>query len=209
MAAGMSTDADPARLTKGLGERWAIIETSFKFHAACRHTHLAADALLAVTAEHGLKPDEIERVTAHVHQGAIDVLSAVVSPSTVRQAKFYMGTVLGLAAHHGCAGALEFEHGYAVPSVVDFRDRVEMVIDEEVDRAYSERWIGKVTVLTRDGRELGGRVDEPKGEPECRSVPRFDLGKPDEDIDLRHAAFGFPHANKDPYTTAARRRTHR
>ncbi len=39
MAAGMSTDADPARLTDRLGERWALAETSFKWHAACRHTH--------------------------------------------------------------------------------------------------------------------------------------------------------------------------
>src|SRR4029079_6484664 len=45
MAAGMSSDADPARLTDRLGERWALAETSFKFHASCRHTHPAADAL--------------------------------------------------------------------------------------------------------------------------------------------------------------------
>src|SRR5665647_1377425 len=46
MAAGMSTDANPARLTDALGTRWATIETSFKYHASCRHTHPAADALL-------------------------------------------------------------------------------------------------------------------------------------------------------------------
>jgi 2-methylcitrate dehydratase PrpD len=45
MAAGMSSDADPSRLTDRLGERWALTETSFKFHASCRHTHPAADAL--------------------------------------------------------------------------------------------------------------------------------------------------------------------
>src|ERR1700731_2781942 len=61
MAAGMSTDADPARLTDRLGERWALTETSFKYHAACRHTHPAADALLAVMAEHGLQPQDIDR----------------------------------------------------------------------------------------------------------------------------------------------------
>jgi IS605 OrfB family transposase len=45
MAAGMSTDADPRKLAIGLGQRWTILETSFKFHASCRHTHPAADAL--------------------------------------------------------------------------------------------------------------------------------------------------------------------
>ncbi len=38
MAAGMSTDADPAKLVSQLGDRWALTETSFKFHACCRHT---------------------------------------------------------------------------------------------------------------------------------------------------------------------------
>ncbi|CAN7360168.1 MmgE/PrpD family protein [Caballeronia sp. LjRoot34] len=165
MAAGMSTDADPSRLTDRLGERWALTETSFKYHAACRHTHPAADALLAVMAEHGLKPQDIERVTARVHQGAIDVLGAVTVPTTVHQAKFNMGTVLALVAYHGYAGVTEFEEGYAATKVAAFRDKVEMVFDEEVDLAYPARWIGKVTVHTRDGRELTGRVDEPKGDP--------------------------------------------
>jgi len=165
MAAGMSTDADPARLTDRLGVRWALTETSFKYHAACRHTHPAADALLAVMAEHGLKPQDIERVTARVHQGAIDVLGAVTVPTTVHQAKFHMGTVLALVAYHGYAGVTEFEEGYASTAVAAFRSKVEMVFDEEVDRAYPARWIGKVTVRTLDGRELTGRVDEPKGDP--------------------------------------------
>ena len=38
MAAGMSRDADPAKLTDRLGDRWALTETSFKYHASCRHT---------------------------------------------------------------------------------------------------------------------------------------------------------------------------
>ena len=59
MAAGMSSDADPSRLTDRLGERWALAETSFKFHASCRHTHPAADALLKVVTEHELAPDAI------------------------------------------------------------------------------------------------------------------------------------------------------
>ncbi|MEO6321995.1 MAG: MmgE/PrpD family protein, partial [Polaromonas sp.] len=39
------------------------------------------------------------------------------------------------------------------------------VLDPEVDAAYPQRWIGKVTVQTTDGRSLQGRVDEPKGDP--------------------------------------------
>lgn len=175
MAAGMSSDADPAKLVDRLGERWATIETSFKYHAACRHTHPAADALLAVIAEHRLAPDDIASVTAHVHQGAIDVLGSVVVPRTVHQAKFNMGTVLGLVTYRGYAGVNEFEHGYAENEIAAFRERVRMEFDDEVDRAYPARWIGKVTVTTRDGRTLHGRVDEPKGDP-GNTLTREEIG---------------------------------
>ncbi|AKP90321.1 hypothetical protein LMG7053_01177 [Achromobacter ruhlandii] len=165
MAAGMSSDADPARLTDRLGTRWALAETSFKFHASCRHTHPAADALQQVLREHKLAESDIARVVAHVHQGAIDVLGPVVDPRTVHQSKFSMGTVLGLIARQGRAGLPEFDAALDDPAVADFRGRVTMELDPEVDGAYPQRWIGKVTVHTRDGRVLHGRVDEPKGDP--------------------------------------------
>ena len=165
MGAGMSRDADPARLTDRLGQRWATIETSFKFHASCRHTHPAADALQHAMREHKLKASDITEVITHVHQGAIDVLGRVIAPETVHQAKFSMGTVLGIIALHDKAGVSEFERLYLDPAVADFRVRVKMALDEEVDGAYPERWIGKVTIHTRDGRVVHGRVDEPKGDP--------------------------------------------
>jgi 2-methylcitrate dehydratase PrpD len=165
MAAGMSSDADPARLVDALGTRWAIAETSFKYHASCRHTHPAADALLSVLVKEKLAASDVAAVTAHVHQGAIDVLGAVEVPRTVHQAKFDMGTVLGLVATRGYAGVEEFERDFAAPDVAAFRERVSMALDEEVDRAYPRRWIGKVSVTARDGRVYSGRVDEPKGDP--------------------------------------------
>ncbi len=165
MAAGMSSDADPEKLTDGLGTRWATAETSFKYHSSCRHTHPAADALQKAMRENGLKAGDIERVVTRVHQGAIDVLGPVTHPATVHQAKFSMGTTLGLIAVFGKAGMIEFDQGFHQPDVIDFRDRVTMELDGEVDTAYPARWIGKATVITRDGRVIDARVDEPKGDP--------------------------------------------
>jgi 2-methylcitrate dehydratase PrpD len=165
MAAGMSSDADPARLTDQLGTRWTVLETSFKFHASCRHTHPAADALQALMREHGLQADDIASVVARVHQGAIDVLGPVVDPATVHQSKFSMGTVLALIALHQRAGLADFDAGLEDEAVKRFRERVTMELDDEVDTAYPARWIGKVRVRTVDGRQIDARVDEPKGDP--------------------------------------------
>jgi 2-methylcitrate dehydratase PrpD len=161
----MSSDADPKKLTDGLGSRWTVSETSFKYHAACRHTHPAADALQQVMQAHGLKAGDVRKVTALVHQAAIDVLGPVVDPQTVHQSKFNMGTVLALVAVLGRAGLAEFDASFRAPEVIALRDKVVMELDPEVDGAYPARWIGKVRVETNDGRVLQGRVDEPKGDP--------------------------------------------
>ncbi|KQV84790.1 2-methylcitrate dehydratase [Massilia sp. Root351] len=184
MGAGMTRDADPAKLIDRLGFRWTLAETSFKFHASCRHTHPAADALQQVMRGHGLAPDQIARVDCHVHQGAIDVLGPVVDPQTVHQAKFSMGTVLGLIAEFGSAGLTEFDASFNTQRVAEFRGKVHMMLDKEVDQAYPARWIGKVTVSTTDGRTLHGRVDEPKGDP-GNTLSRTEL----EDKAARLAAF--------------------
>lgn len=166
MAAGMSNDADPSRLTDGLGTRWALLETSFKYHASCRHTHPAADALLTLMRDEGLRADDITRVRARVHQSAIDVLGPVTDPRTIHQSKFSMGFVLAVAATRGHAGVTDFtDDALADPAIRAFHDRVEMVLDPEIDAAYPHQWIGLVEVETADGRTLTSRVDVPKGDP--------------------------------------------
>ncbi|MNT85861.1 MmgE/PrpD family protein [compost metagenome] len=62
-----------------------------------------------------------------------------------------------------------------------------MVLDSEVDAAYPQCWIGKVTVETTDGRRLQGRVDEPKGDP-GNTLSREEI----TDKALRLAAYGNP-----------------
>lgn len=185
LGVGMSSDADPSRLTDGLGTRWTLAETSFKYHASCRHTHPAADALLQVMTQNGLGPADVSHVTTHVHQGAIDVLGRVDVPATVHQGKFSMGTVLGLIAVHGRAGLGEFDRDFLAPEVSAFREKVSMKLDAEVDAAYPARWIGKVSVRTVDGRTLHGRVDEPKGDP-GNSLSRVEI----EDKMRRLAHYG-------------------
>jgi len=167
MAAGMSEDADARWLTDGLGTRWALAETSFKFHASCRHTHPAADALLELMQQHGMKAAEISRIVAHVHQGALDVLGPVTDPQSIHQSKFSMGFVLAQIAVHGRAGLADFtEAALRDPQLRAIHDKVSMVLDPEIDRAYPRRWMGRVVVTTVDGRELEQRISSPKGDPD-------------------------------------------
>ena len=115
--------------------------------------------------EHHLAASDLRAVTARVHQAAIDVLGPVTDPQTVHQAKFSMGTVLGLIAVHGRAGLTEFDTNWRDAPVRAVHDKVTMQLDPEVDGAYPARWIGKVVVETMDGRRFDATVLEPKGDP--------------------------------------------
>jgi 2-methylcitrate dehydratase PrpD len=185
MAAGMSSDSDVRCLTDRLGTRWATAETSFKYHASCRHTHPSADALLALMHEHKLKADDIASVTAHVHQGALDVLGPVTDPQTLHQSKFSMGFVLALIANRSRAGLADFTHeALQDPKLRAFHDKVTMALDPEIDQAYPKRWLGRVSVTTRDGRAFEQRIASPKGDPD-NVLTRAEL----EDKALRLAAY--------------------
>src|SRR3546814_18739491 len=98
--------------------------------------------------KNGLGFDDIGSVTAHVHQGAIDVLGPVTNPVTVHQSTFSMGTVLGLIARYGHAGLPEFDSALSDPAIADFLQRVGMVLDSAVHAAYPRQWTGQETVCT-------------------------------------------------------------
>lgn len=195
MAAGMSSDPQLEKLTTGLGEQWAVLETSFKFHASCRHTHPAADALLEAIETHNIAVSDITHVRAHVHQAAIDVLGPVVDPNTVHQAKFSMGFVLSLIALFRRAGVSEFTDDALQDSAIrSFMERVEMVLDPEIDTAYPERWLGRVEIQLTNGQIIDSRVPVPKGDPDntlrrdeietkVRTLAAFQDGSTPDEID--------------------------
>lgn len=166
MANAFSQAPQAEKLTDRLGERWALLETSFKYHASCRHTHPAADALWHIMQNEGLAADDIAAVQTFVHQAAIDVLGAVDKPQTVHQSKFSMGTVLGVLAYNGFAGLDEFERALGDERIDAFRQKVSMTLDPEVDAAYPDKWFGKVKLSTHDGRTFEAFISDPKGDPD-------------------------------------------
>jgi 2-methylcitrate dehydratase PrpD len=167
MAAGMLGEGDISHLTDRLGARWALTETSFKFHASCRHTHPAADALLEICTEHDLDYGEIEYIHAYVYQAAWDVLGSVVVPETIHQSKFSMGFVLALIARYRSAGVTDFsEQALKDPQNTALRERVTMIVDSEIDQQYPDKWGARVEVKLRSGELLSAFTDTPKGDPE-------------------------------------------
>lgn len=165
MAASMAEDIYPSALDEELGQRWTVMETSFKWHAACRHTHPSVDGLLSIMLKNNIKFEDIERVECGVYKAAKEILS-LGGVETVHQSKFSMGFVLAVAARYGRAGITDFtEDKLKDVELLDFMQKVEMVLDKEIDDVFPKEWMARVMVITKDGRKVEEKVETPKGDP--------------------------------------------
>lgn len=167
----------PEAIDQNLGKDFAVVASSFKWHASCRHTHPSVDALLSLMQEHGLKFDDIESVVARTYQAALDVLGLGGRGETVHQSKFTMGFVLAVAAKNGQAMITDFtEEGLHDSALRDFQDRVTMEYDAEIDSKFPEEWQGTVVVTCKSGQKITKSVEYLKGDPQIpltRSVITF------------------------------------
>jgi 2-methylcitrate dehydratase PrpD len=164
MAAYMCDDTYPDALDQNLGKRWTVLQTSFKWHASCRHTHPSVDGLLELMTRHNIQFDDIQQVQCGVYQAAIDVLGDGVE--TVHQSKFSMGFVLAVAAKYGRAGITDFtEAKLKEKDLLEFMTKVEMILDDEINAAFPKEWMAVVRVTMTDGRKFETKMETPKGDP--------------------------------------------
>ncbi|KAF2158370.1 hypothetical protein M409DRAFT_38284 [Zasmidium cellare ATCC 36951] len=160
-------NARPEFLDSKLGQKWAVMESSFKWHASCRHTHAAIDAFLALIEEFSIGWGDIEQVKAYTYDLAISIMSLSEKAETVHQSKFSMGFVLAVAAKHGQAMITDFtEQALEDTELRDFQRRVEMVLDAEIDSLFPEHWTSRIEVTTKTGSVFSKSVDAAKGDPQ-------------------------------------------
>ncbi|TXT15539.1 hypothetical protein VHUM_00042 [Vanrija humicola] len=171
------SSADATRLLPVPG-KFQIDDSSFKFHASCRHTHPSADGLLALMEAHDLAAEDIERVDCHVHQEALNVLGPAEAAASVHQSKFSMGFVLGVLANGRSAQLADFTDArLSDPAVRAFQKKVHMHLDDKVSAAFPAKWTARVVVTTTDGRVLEQDVQTPKGDPGNSLTDAEFLGK--------------------------------
>lgn len=158
---------DPDAINQKLGVDFAVLSSSFKWHASCRHTHPSVDALLNLMQRHSITFDDIDSVVARTYQAALNVLGLSGSGETVHQSKFSMGFVLAVAAKNGQAMISDFtEEALKDSSLRDFQKRVTMEFDPDIDREFPEKWQGTVIVTCNSGETFSESVQYAKGDPE-------------------------------------------
>ncbi|KAJ5833051.1 hypothetical protein N7474_001362 [Penicillium riverlandense] len=157
----------PEAIDQNLGEDFAVLRSSFKWHASCRHTHPSVDALLNLMEKNNVTFDDIESVVSRTYQAAINVLGMGGPGETVHQSKFSMGFVLAVAAKKGHALITDFtEADLHDASLREFQKRVTMELDADIDASFPLKWRGLVIVTTKSGQTFTESVEFAKGDPE-------------------------------------------
>ena len=164
-------DGDPARIGSFDGS-WQALDpgVAVKKYPCCNRGHRAADAILALVAEHGFGPADVERIEVRMRCEA-DAACRVgpmtfPRPRNGLEAKFSMPYVVA-AAVAGRELVIGTFHDDSVrrPAVTRLLGRVQPVSDERRSGADPEANYVEVVVSLRDGRELARQVRFSRGDP--------------------------------------------
>ena len=158
------SDAGAAELLRGLGSDWRAQETSFKPHACCGSLHAHVDAALELRRD--WSPDRPVRV------GLPQVVQVQCGypyeSGSVLNAQMSARYCVAVALLDGQALPAQFTaERIADPAVTRLAQRIELVVDEELDGLYPTHFCGWVEVAPhREGRpaERVFRKD-PSGNP--------------------------------------------
>jgi 2-methylcitrate dehydratase PrpD len=162
----MSEQFDVTRITEGLGERFKIIENSFKIHSSCRHTHPAIDLILEIQKELSLSVHDVDHIQVKAYQVALTITDNP-NPTTVYEAKFSLQFCTALAFVKQRAGLSEFtEQSITDSTIIGLMGKVAVSVDPEVNASYPKRWGTVVEIVLNTGERIHKQTDYPKGDPE-------------------------------------------
>lgn len=158
---------DLERIVGGLGERLEILQVSVKLYPCCRTLHGPIDAILKLKEIRHLRPQEVKRISVRTYEVAIDQCGYTHEPTTSVDAQFSMPYTLSVALIDGRVGQAQFlADRMRDREVLSLAQKVEMIIDEGIDRLYPEKWSAIIEVETQAGEKYTERVDSAKGDPD-------------------------------------------
>lgn len=162
---------DAEKVRKDLGQRWELLNLSYKPYPCCRDVHTAADAAILARARAQRPASDIEEirvgVTAPGYQMVCVPEAVRAAPRTIVEAQFSIPYAVAATWIDGTLGMSHFtDEGLRRADILDLTARVRPYVDHEMDREWSRVVTpAAMTVRFRDGQTIETRVDYPKGHP--------------------------------------------
>jgi 2-methylcitrate dehydratase PrpD len=151
----------PEELVRGLGVKFEILETSIKQFCVGSPVQAPLEALLAIMAEHPVRPEDVERVVVRVPaQRAATVNDRAISDINLQHllaVAVVFGKVTFAAAHA--------ESLWNLASVRNLRARIELIGDPALDDAAFPRQV-RLTMILNGGSQFEKQLITYRGTPE-------------------------------------------
>lgn len=148
-------------LLGGLGDRWESLRNGLKPYANGVVSHPIQDGVIALRNEHGLTPDQVERISLRVSYLVPELMNRA-DPQTGLEAKFSFQHCAAAALVDGAGHDAQFALDRVLdPTIAALRAKVH----HEVDTALPEHE-AYVTIELKDGRSVSTHVGHANGSPE-------------------------------------------
>lgn len=157
----------PERAVQDLGQVYELMATAVKPYPSCRYGHAGIDAVLALRAEYGLKPEDVDRVTYGLSHAGMLLVGAPAdkkaNPRNVVDGQFSGPFVLAAALHSGMVNWDSYKL-LDDPAIRALLPKVSCEHDPEIEAEFPVNMSGKITIESR-GKSFNRKIVVPKGEP--------------------------------------------
>lgn len=160
-----SDGGDLNALTGALGDRFDLLDTDFKPYPSCRQSHAPVDLAIEAFNDHGVRADQIERVTVHIFSYADKPwYTGNVVPASPLEALLCIPYCVASVLIHGRLGLQEFtDKALADPRLAATIGRVSVKADTALDKNWPNERGARLQIEMRSGETLMLSTTDPLG----------------------------------------------
>ncbi len=157
---------DPQKLLTGLGKQYIITSCLIKKYPVGSPMMEAVDAMVQIVAEHKILPQDVVKVVARVPGSGRTVNNREMPDVNIQ---YILSAIL-------LDGKLTFDaaHDYQRlqdKRLLEMKERVQLILDDELEQRTGKRYQALIEVTMRDGRTLRAHVINCRGRPENPMSP--------------------------------------
>lgn len=158
-------------ITKDLGMRWELMNTSIKPYPSCHASHSSIDLAILMRNKYSIEVNDIEEILIHVPRVAIELVCEPwehkIMPRTPYEAKFSAPYLVVVALRRGWVGLRDFtRESIKDPEVLKHTKKIRCTTDQSLWLSRNPYVIpARMIIKTKDGKKYEEEIIEHKGTP--------------------------------------------
>ena len=146
-----------------LGRDFKILKLYFKPYPCCRWTHPAIEGILAIMKKERMTYKEISKITIRSFSEAVSLFSG--PPTTMENAEYSLCYPAAVTAIHGEFTPRYLQEKYfRDKTILRLMKRIEVKKDFEAQKAFPERCLAEVEIVTKQGKRFRSGLIAARGD---------------------------------------------